>query len=371
MRIVFIISSLSSGGAERVTVNLANHWAAKGWEITIITFAGRHLDFYELNHSINRIELNLAAMSSNMTTFISKNLRRLRALRQILADHQPDFALSMMSEANVLLAMATLGMPNLCAIGSERTYPPQTRLGTIRGTLRRYTYGQLAAVIALTQECAAWLKVHTNVRRVAVIPNAVPWPMPGQVPRIDPGLVCSPDRKLLLAVGRLSSEKNCAVLLDVFSRLSANHPGWDLVFIGEGPERQAMESKVKAFGLNGRVFLPGRAGNVGEWYERSNIYVMTSRFEGFPNSLVEAMAHGLPAVSFDCDTGPRDIIRHEIDGLLIPPGDLNELTAALGRLMGDDFLRKEYAARATDVRHRFSMERIAEMWEKLFMEIKQ
>jgi glycosyltransferase involved in cell wall biosynthesis len=96
---------------------------------------------------------------------------------------------------------------------------------------------------------------------------------------------------------------------------------------------------------------------------------MSSRFEGFPNTLAEAMAHGLPAVSFDCDTGPRDIIRHEVDGLLVPPGDLDALTEALARLMADDALRQQYAARAVEVRQRFSMERVAGMWETLFEEL--
>jgi glycosyltransferase involved in cell wall biosynthesis len=105
---------------------------------------------------------------------------------------------------------------------------------------------------------------------------------------------------------------------------------------------------------------------VGEWYERADLYVMTSRFEGFPNTLAEAMAQGLPAISFDCNTGPREIIRHEVDGLLVPPGDTVGLKFALDRLMGDSILRAQFATRAVEARERFSMERIARMWEALF-----
>lgn len=370
MRILFIIPSLSGGGAERVTANLANYWATKGWEITILIFAQLHTDFYKLHPSINRIELDLADVGGNMSVSILKNLRRVRALRHYLRQIQPDIALAMMREASVLLALSIWRIPKVCFIGSEHTFPPRVPMGRLRGTLRKYIYSQLAAVVALTQECSGWLKAHTNARRVPVIPNPVSWPMSLQTPRISPFSGCAAERKLLLAVGRLSKEKKCDVLVDVFSRLAQNHPEWDLVFIGEGSERAALEAKVPTVGLKGRVFLPGRVGNVGEWYERADIYVMTSLFEGFPNTLAEAMAYGLPAVSFDCDTGPRDIIRHEVDGLLIPPGDVDALKAALDRLMGDEDLRKQYAARAVEVRERFSIERIAGMWEKLFLEVK-
>jgi glycosyltransferase involved in cell wall biosynthesis len=98
---------------------------------------------------------------------------------------------------------------------------------------------------------------------------------------------------------------------------------------------------------------------------------MSSRFEGFPNTLVEALAHGLPAVSFDCDTGPRDIIRHEVDGLLVPLGDVAALTAALERVISDVNLRLRLATRAVETRERFSIERIAGMWEALFEELSQ
>jgi glycosyltransferase involved in cell wall biosynthesis len=115
-----------------------------------------------------------------------------------------------------------------------------------------------------------------------------------------------------------------------------------------------------------RVFMPGIAGNIGEWYARADLFVMTSRFEGFPNALAEALAYGLPAVSFDCDTGPRDIIRDGVDGLLVPPGDASGLEQALDRVMGNRELRMHMAGMAIDARKRFSIDRIAGMWEALF-----
>jgi glycosyltransferase involved in cell wall biosynthesis len=106
---------------------------------------------------------------------------------------------------------------------------------------------------------------------------------------------------------------------------------------------------------------------MGDWYGRADLYVMSSRFEGFPNTLAEAMAHGCAVVSFDCDTGPRDLIRQEQDGLLVTPaGDVAALTQALDRLMGDDSERQRIAAHAVEVRERYSMGKILSLWDSLF-----
>jgi glycosyltransferase involved in cell wall biosynthesis len=370
MRLFFFIHSLSGGGAERVTANLANYWAAKGWHITIVTLAPRSLDFYDIHPLVERIALGLTGESRNFLAGLWKNLQRVRALRQVLQQAQPDIALALMSTANVILALATLGVANVCAIGSERIHPPQLFLGAQWEALRRFTYGRLAAIVALTQESAEWLRMHTRAQRVPIIPNMALRPLAVQVPRLIPETVCVADRRILLAVGRLEKQKGIDWLLEAFMALARKYYNWNLVILGEGPERRALETQVQAFGLDGRVFLPGRAGNVGEWYERADLYVMSSRFEGFPNTLAEAMAHGVPAVSFDCDTGPRGIIRPEVDGLLVPPGNVDALIAALDRLMGDAALRAQFAARAVEVRERFSMERIVGMWEELFAEVR-
>lgn len=365
-RLIIFIHSLSGGGAERVTANLANYWANKGWGIAVVTLAARSLDFYELHPAVKRIALELAGDSSNGLAGLVQNLRRIVALRRVLRQIKPDIALGMMTTANVLLALAAWGLPQLRAIGSERTHPPQYPLGVLWEGLRRLSYNRLAAVTALTRESAAWLKNHTGARRVPVIPNAALWPLSMQAPRIAPESICKSERLIVLAVGRASEEKQFGLLLEVFHSLANQYPFWDLVILGEGHQRPALQAKARMIGLEQRVFFPGRAGNVGEWYERADLYVMSSRFEGFPNTLAEAMAHGLPAVSFDCDTGPRDIIRHETDGLLVPPGDVAGLTAALGRLMSDTALRQRFARRAVEARNRFSMERISSMWEELF-----
>ena len=369
MRLLIFISSMSGGGAERVSANLANHWATKGWDITIVTLAQQSLDFYELHPAVKRIALELAGESAGVLTGLWQNRHRVIALRRVLRQVQPDIALGMMTTANVLLALASWNLPTLRTVGAERIHPPQMPLGYIWETLRSHTYGLLNAVTALSSEGDNWIKTNTNAQRVTVIPNAVTWPLSEQEPRMSPSALYQSERQLLLAGGRLQTQKGFDRLIEAFSSLVDKHTDWDLVILGEGSLRTTLEGQVRESKLEHRIFLPGLAGNIGEWYESADLYVMSSRFEGFPNTLVEAMAHGLAAVSFDCDTGPRDIIRHELDGLLVPQGNVAELTAALDRLMSDALMRQRFAERAVEVRERFSMERIAGMWEKLFEEI--
>ncbi len=139
--------------------------------------------------------------------------------------------------------------------------------------------------------------------------------------------------------------------------------------MGDGPLRPELEASVAEADLNEVVLLPGPVGNLGEWYSQADLYVLSSHYEGFPNALAEAMACGLPAVSFDCDTGPRDLIRHGVDGLLVAADDRAALGAGLASLMGDEPLRSQLGARAIEVRSRFSLERVSESWYQLFRDL--
>jgi glycosyltransferase involved in cell wall biosynthesis len=367
VKLLIFISSLSAGGAERVTVNLANHWALKGWEITIVTLSQQSDDFYALNSAVSRVSLEMDGDSGNAIVGLIRNLRRVTALRRVLRQVRPDVALGMMDRSNVILAMASCGLP-IRAVGSERVYPPQHPLGALWERLRFLGYGYLYAVVAQTEKGAEWLKAHTRAQRVTAIPNPAIWPLTNQVPFIRVENILGAGRKLLLAVGRLSSQKQFDLLVRCFQSLAGRHADWNLVILGEGPLHSKLEMQVSEANLQNRVFLPGKAGNMGDWYESADLYVMSSRFEGFPNTLVEAMSYGLAVVSFDCDTGPRDIIRHKVDGLLVCSGNEQEFTATLDQLMGDENLRVALATRAVDARVRFATDRVAEKWEHLFKE---
>jgi len=370
MKILLFTHSMAGGGAERTVATLANHWADRGWDVTVATLAPQGEDFYDLRAGVRRIALGLAGDSSSPLAAALHNARRIRALRRVLAQLRPEVALAMMSTPNVLLALASEGMSWLVRVGSERCYPPHAPLDWPWSRARSVMYGRLDAVVALTDECRRWIATHTSARTVPVIPNAVVYPLPCVAPWIVPNKVIGPGRRVLLAVGRLDPVKNLAGLLAVFARLADRHPQWDLVILGEGPERSALQVARAALGLEGRVVMPGIAGNVAQWHARCDLYVLASHSEGFPNALAEALCHGMPVVSVDCDTGPRDIIRHGIDGLLVAPGSPDALEAALGALMENSALRRQFAARAAEARQRLSIERVAGMWEALFSRLK-
>ena len=369
MKILVFTYSLAGGGAERVAANMANHWNEKGWRVTVVTISGANTDFYRLNPSVNRISLNLDQESSSPLVGLYRNLVRVFSLRNIIKQERPDIALSLMWSCNVLLSLASSGIAGLTTIGSEHTHPPKANIGILWGGIRKLLYGRLSAVTALTNQTAIWIKENTSAKRVAVIPNAIKWPMPKAEPILSPAErgFRSGD-KIIVAVGRLVKLKQMNALIDAFSMVCSDYPDWRLAILGEGPERTALENQISSEGLGDRIALVGMVGNVGEWYELADLCVMTSKYEGFGNTLIEALSYGVPVLSFDCDTGPREIIRDGIDGYLVPPDDVGLLAEKLGEMMGDADHRSQLSERAREARYRFSLDAISSQWEALFSE---
>lgn len=361
--LVIFIHSLRGGGAERVVAGLSAWWVERGFRVTVITQTDASADAYQLHPQVARHALGTAGDSRGGVRGLLANLRRLVLLRRLLRRNRPSVVLGMMTTSSVLAILASWRL-GCRVVATEHTHPPAQNLPPAWQKLRRRSYPKAGAVVALTEGTAQWLHQHVPGSQTAVIPNAVCWPMEDSDPVLEPPV--REGRQRLLAVGRLHPVKGFDRLIAAFATLAHRFPDWDLTILGEGAERAKLQQQIDDLGLEGRISMPGRAGNIRQWYEESDLYALSSRMEGLSNTLLEAMASGLAVVAVDCDTGPREIIRDGIDGVLVnPPDDIDALAAHLSDLMAHPEKRQAMARRAIDVRDRFSMARIMALWGKV------
>jgi glycosyltransferase involved in cell wall biosynthesis len=238
---------------------------------------------------------------------------------------------------------------------SERSDPAFFPIARSFGVLRRGLYPRADAVVVQSEQARRFFSGAVRERTV-VIPNPV-LPAQRQEPA-PPG----PGRTVV-SLGRLSKVKGFDLLIDAFARIAPEHPDWSLEIWGEGPERPRLEKMAADKGLGSRLRLPGHTSSPQEKLSRADLFVLSSRVEGFPNALCEAMASGLPVVAVDCPSGPRQIIRDGVDGILVAPDDAAALARGMNRLMESPELARRLASRAPDVVQRFALDRVLGLWE--------
>lgn len=364
MRLALIISSLAAGGAERVLCTLANSLSERGHKVTMLTDATTALDHYRLSSRVQRIAFDLQSDSARLQDQVFRNVSRVKRLRTAISRTAPDAVLAFGDTVNTRAVLSCLGL-SIPIIVSERTDPRQHVLPWPWRLLRRLLYPFAACLVVQTESVAQWARGVVVLGRVRVIPNPVR-PLSPPAPR--PSLLG--DRRTVMAVGRLGPEKGFDMLLHAFARVAVSPSEWQLVILGEGPERPALQAQIDSLGLRDCVLMPGVVLEPDHWMQHADLFVLSSRFEGFPNALLEAMQSGLSVAAFNCPSGPGEIIRHEHTGLLVRPGNIDALAAAICRLALDPDLRHRLgSAAAQDVAQRFNLERISALWEEAFSNV--
>jgi glycosyltransferase involved in cell wall biosynthesis len=192
------------------------------------------------------------------------------------------------------------------------------------------------------------------------VPNGLP---PSGAPR------ASLDAKVVIAAGRLTRQKGFDRLLRVWKLVADRHPDWELRIYGSGSGKRKLRRQIRRSGISSTARLMGFTPRLHEAFTEASLYVMSSRREGFPMVLLEAMQAGLPVASYDCPTGPRDIVREGVDGHVVPNGDREALAAAMSGLMADTERRKAFGAAAVENAAQYDVARVAERWEMLFEEL--
>jgi glycosyltransferase involved in cell wall biosynthesis len=217
-------------------------------------------------------------------------------------------------------------------------------------------YRDVDRMLVLTREDAdAWIR--QGMQHTGFLPNPVPFLPAADGPR---------EEKAVVALGRLSDEKGVDMLLETWARVAPRHPDWELRVHGSGEEEERLRAQCTALGLDGSVRWCGSTDDVQGALRAGSLFVQSSRGEGFPLALMEAMAVGLPCCAFDCAPGVREIVRDGEDGLLAAPGHVEALAGHLDRLMADDALRARMGEQARRNVRRFAPEAVLDRWEELF-----
>jgi glycosyltransferase involved in cell wall biosynthesis len=258
---------------------------------------------------------------------------------------------------SIKLALAAIGLSSRLVI-SERNYPPARPLAWRWRLLRRLAYPRADLHLVQTQGIAQWLHQRGLARRTAVLPNAIVWPIPRLAPQLTPEAFVPSGQKMILAVGTKLHQKGFDRLVAAFAGLQADFPDWSLAILGieAAPYRgvnQAARLRQLMSSDSSRLILPGNVGNVGDWYKASDLFVLSSRFEGYPNVLLEAMASGLACLAVDCPTGPADLIDPGLNGWLVSEHVAStDMATPLRRALEDVAARAAFGSKAQAVRQR-------------------
>ncbi len=380
MRIAYIYPALTTiGGADRIIVDKANYFAEKlGYEVYIITAHQCGLPFFfPLSERVTHQDLQVNFNEQYRHSFLIRGFIYLKLLitykkrlSSLLCRIKADFVITTISrdidfihsikDGSIKIAEAHTPKENLRNLHLfEQKSLPYRITGRIWRRRMETAARKFGAFVVLTEKDAENWK---NIRTCNVIPNSIPF---------YPETSSSCTNKQVISVGRLYPEKGYERLIQIWSIVSPKHPDWKLTIYGNGELKEMLSDMIIRHSLSDTLVISDPVSDIIDKYVESSIFTMTSRFEGFGMVLIEAMACGLPVISFDCPTGPSNIIKNNEDGILVKDGDIPGYAHNLCNLIEHEELRKEMGQKARINILRFSQDEVMKKWVDLFHSLKQ
>ena len=350
-----------AGGVERMVITIMNEMVARGHTVELFTWDySAAIAFYPMAPQIKWHRLNMG--DPRMTASPLSRLRRAHAIRALVQRSAPDVIICFQDGPFTALRGYTVGM-GIPVIAAERNAPTRFEFTNAARWLT-YNFFRFAARIVLQFQSYTPHYPEYLHKKITIIPNPV---FPAEH-RSQPHLAIE-GRYRILSVGRLSYQKNYPTLIEAFAAVAPDFPEWDLTLLGEGEERAKLESLIAEKSLIGRIIMPGTSSLIANFYAGSHLFCLPSLWEGFPNALAEALAHGLPCVGFAECAGVRDLIRRGENGLLARGnGDVDTLANALRTLMSSAEMRRGMGLKAIVSVQHYAPRQVYALWERTLME---
>lgn len=357
-------------GVERVASVIINALVAQGHEIDILSLSRGQKAAYELDDSVRLYQLfeDKVSRSGVLPLSARRSLRFASALlkiRRFFEKNKYDMIIDTEYMLGFMAATALKGK-RICKVHWEHVNfnidPPDSRKRKIRQKLA----GMVDGIVALTDRDQQYWRQGADIKgRITTINNPIPFDIPD--------VQYNHGSRVVLNVGRFDSQKGYDLLLKAWAKLptAVMKEGWTLRIVGNGKTRPAMKTLCKTLNIEDSVEMLPATSDVVSHYKSAAFFCMSSRFEGFPMVLLEAQAHGLPCVSFDCDTGPAEMIEHGQNGLLAEDRDVDALARALQQAMASREARIAMSARARQSVTRFKLAPIAEQWGQFLDELER
>ena len=348
-KIIFYINVLCKGGAERVILQLARRFSCEGYKSIIVTsFEAK--DEYEVPEGVERISME---KEETPRSRLKKNIFRIKALREICKREKPDLLISFMQEPNFRAILATLGLP-VKTLVSVRNDPSREYAGKVGKIVGKFILPMADGCVFQTSDAQAWFPKRLQ-KKSAIIMNEVSETFFN---------VTRENTSNIVTVGRLSEQKNHKMLIRAFGSIASKHPDQNLLIYGEGNARHELEQLIESLNLDERVMLMGNTSDVPGVLSKASIFVLSSDYEGMPNALLEALAVGVPSVSTDCPCGgPKSIIEHGANGLLVPVGNQAAIADAMDKLLSDNNFAQKIGFMAKERASLYAPDKIFDMWK--------